>query len=61
MNAEPFTGNAEHPVVIDKADDGTPLPDCRGWYCDACGTLYAKKDAAKVCCMEPDAVLNSPG
>ena len=57
MNAERFVGDAEGPEqVINKADDGTTLPDCRGWYCDACGTIFVEKDAAELCCMEPDAV-----
>jgi hypothetical protein len=65
MNAEPFYGNSEYPVVIDTADDGTPLPKCKGWWCAGCGTLYATQDVAEMCCqdetlatVEPSAVVN---
>lgn len=58
MNAELFHGDAEYPNIVDKADDGTPLPNCRGWMCDACGTLYATEGAAELCCLEPDVVAN---
>lgn len=56
MHAQQFIGDADYPNIIDKADDGTPLPDCRGWMCDNCGTLYVDRAAAEVCCIEPDAV-----
>jgi hypothetical protein len=54
MNAQHFVGDAEGPdLVISKADDGTPLPDCRGWYCDGCGTLYADLIDAELCYTSP--------
>ena len=59
MNAELFIGDAdglEH--VIRTASDGTPITDCRGWVCDACGTLHATETAAEFCCLEPDAVAD---
>jgi len=60
MNAEPFRGDADGPEqIIDTAEDGTRLKDCRGWVCDACGTLHADKAAAELCCMEPDAVATA--
>src|SRR5262245_18945048 len=60
MNAELFIGDADGTeAIIDKADDGTPLENCRGWVCDACGTLYATKEAADVCCVEPGAVVGT--
>lgn len=53
MNAEPF--------LADEADDGTPLAGCVGWYCDACGRVYAEKDKAEMCCLlEPDAEVAVP-
>lgn len=42
--------------MIDKAVDGTPLVDCRGWMCKNCNTLYADRERAEACCVEPDAV-----
>jgi hypothetical protein len=55
VNAQHFIGDADGPdLVISKADDGTPLPDCRGWYCDWCGTLYVGRDDAELCCTSPD-------
>ena len=58
MQPERFIGDADGPEhVIDKASDGTPLPDCRGWSCGACGEIYVKKDDAELCCLEPDAVV----
>jgi rubrerythrin len=56
MNAERFHGGADYPHIIDRADDGTPHSDCRGWTCDRCGMHYAGQAAAEVCCIEPDAV-----
>ena len=55
MNAELFHGDAEYPNIVDEADDGTPLPNCRGW---ACGTLYATEGAAELCCLESDVVAD---
>ena len=60
MNAEPVAGDADYPNLLTHADDGTPLPNYRGWSCALCGTLYAEKDAAELCCMEPDAVAIGP-
>jgi hypothetical protein len=51
MNAQPFHGHADH--MIDDADDGEPLPGCRGWVCAACGALYAEMARAELCCMQP--------
>jgi rubrerythrin len=56
MGAPRFIGDADYPHVIDRANDGTKLPDRRGWRCDACGTLYADLATADVCGIEPDAV-----
>ena len=34
MKAEQFYGDADGPeLAIDRADDGTPLTDNRGWTC----------------------------
>jgi hypothetical protein len=58
MNAERFYGHADGPdLVIDRAGDGTPLPDCRGWASD-CGTVFATRDEADGCCVEPTAVVD---
>jgi hypothetical protein len=48
MNPERFYGDADGPdLVIDRADDGTPLPDCRGWVC-GCGVIYATQEGGGV-------------
>jgi hypothetical protein len=57
MNAEPFHGRADWPNIIDKAEDGTPLPCGLGWICDACGTLYAQRNPAELYYLEPHAVV----
>ena len=60
MNAERFYGDADGPeLVIDRADDGTPLPDCRGWVC-GCGAVFATREDAEFCCVEPTAVVQEP-
>lgn len=57
MNAERFYGDADGPdLVIDRASDGTLLPDCRGWTC-GCGLIFATQDEAEFCCVEPDMVV----
>ncbi len=59
MNAELFIGDADGPeLVIGRATDGTPLPDCRGWACAWCGTLFASRDQAEWCCTEPPLVVD---
>jgi hypothetical protein len=47
-------------VVVDVADDGTPLTDLRGWTCASCDRLFANPDAAEWCCVGPDAVVVAP-
>ena len=58
MAPSPFYGDADGPdLVVDTADDGTPLTDLRGWTCGACDRLFATADAAEWCCVGPDAVV----
>ena len=38
---------------VETADDGTPLPDCRGWTCGGCDALYATASEAEACCVRP--------
>lgn len=58
MRAERFFGDADGPeMVIDTAGDGTPLPDCRGWTCGGCDTLFATWEDAELCCVEPCVVV----
>ena len=41
MKPERFYGDADGPdLLIDRADDGTPLPDCRGWTCGCCEWIF---------------------
>ena len=55
MNAELFNGDADGPdLVINKAEDGAPLTDCRGRTCGYCETLYATKEQAEMCCGDAD-------
>ena len=57
MNAERFHGEADGPdLVVDRASDGTPLPECRGWVC-GCGRIFVTRDDAEFCCVGPDAVV----
>lgn len=54
MDAERFYGDADGPdLVIDRASDGNPLVDCQGWACGVCGTLYAGRGDAEICCVAP--------
>lgn len=54
MNAQPFIGDADGPqAAIDKADDGTPFADCRGWTCWYCERLYSTVAEAEACCTRP--------
>jgi hypothetical protein len=54
MKAERFFGDADGPeLVIDRADDGTPLTDCRGWTCGGCDALYATVAEAEAYCLRP--------
>ena len=54
MKAERFYGDADGPdMVSDRADDGTPLTDCRGWTCGGCDALYATAAEAEVCYVRP--------
>ena len=50
--AASLTGNI--PCLV--LDDGTPLPDCQGWVC-GCGAVFATRDGAEFCCVEPTAVV----
>ena len=60
MNAERFCRDADGPdLVIDRASDGTPLVDGRGWTCGCCETIFATRDEAEVCCIEPIVVVGS--
>jgi hypothetical protein len=57
MDAEPFIGDVDGPdFLMDKAEDGTPLVDRRGWMCNNCERLYVHEDEAEICCIEPDAI-----
>ena len=54
MKAEQFYGDADGPeLAIDRADDGTPLTDNRGWTCGGCDTLFATRTDATACCGGP--------
>ena len=58
MKAEPYNGEADGPdMMIDRADDGTPLTDNRGWTCGGCDTLYARVETAAACCGGPRLAL----
>ena len=58
MNAERFYGDADGPeLLIDRATDGTPLPDCRGWTCTSCEAVFVERDDAEWCCVSPCAVV----
>jgi hypothetical protein len=63
MNAQRFHGEADgEDCIVDRADDGTLLPELDGWECGACATLYADRSAAELCCVGPDAVAGvGPG
>lgn len=59
MNAECFYGDADGPELgIDRASDGTPLADCRGWTCGCCETIFATRDDAEWCYIEPTVVVD---
>jgi hypothetical protein len=61
MAPSPFYGDADGPdLVVDTADDGTPLTDLRGWTCGGCDRLFATADAAEWCCVGPHAVVTGP-
>lgn len=58
MDAERFYGDADGPyLVIARASDGTPLPDCRGWTCSGCERIFVAREDAEQCCVEPTAVV----
>jgi hypothetical protein len=58
VNAQKVHGDADGPgTEITTADDGTPLPDLVGWECWCYATLFASRDDAERCCVEPDAVV----
>jgi hypothetical protein len=58
MNAERFFGDADGPeLVIDCTGDGTPLADCRGWTCGCCAQIFATRDEAEGCCVEPTVIV----
>jgi hypothetical protein len=60
MNAERFYGDVDGPeLVIDRAGDGTPLPDGRGWTCGCCETFFVIRSDAESCCVEPDVVADA--
>jgi hypothetical protein len=53
MRAERFYGDADGPgTEIDRATDGTPLPDCQGWECWGCGNIFVKREDAEACCAD---------
>ena len=53
MKAELFDGGADGPdAAIDRADDGTPLDDRRGWTCGGCDALFAARADAEACCTD---------
>jgi hypothetical protein len=56
MNAECCSDGAEWPLIIDKADGGTPLPDLICWECWGCSGLFVDRQDAELCCVAPDAV-----
>jgi hypothetical protein len=59
MNAERFHGDADGPeMVIDRADDGTPLLDKRGWTCGGRDALFATLGPAEWCCVEPTVIVD---
>jgi hypothetical protein len=54
IKAQPFFGDADGPdLVIDRADVGTPLPDCPRWAYYQCVTIFATQKEAVACCVEP--------
>jgi hypothetical protein len=58
MDSQRFYGDADGPdLVIDRASDGTPLGDGRGWTCGRCATIFATPDEAEFCCVEPIVVV----
>jgi hypothetical protein len=60
MDAERFCGDADGPeLVIDRADDGAPLPDCRGWACGCCARIFVSRDDAEGCCVGLRVVVNA--
>ena len=58
MKAERFYGDADGPeLMIDHATDGTPLPDCSGWTCTCCETIFAERGDAERCCVAPALIV----
>jgi hypothetical protein len=58
MDSQRFYGDADGPdLVIDRASDGTPLVDGRGWTCGCCETNFTTQDEAEFCCVEPIVVV----
>ena len=52
MKAERTYGAADgSEMVIDRVSDGMPLPDCQGWTCSCCETIYDERDDAEWCCV----------
>jgi hypothetical protein len=58
MNSQRFYGDADGPdLVIDRASDGTPLVDGRGWTCGCCETIHTTQGEAEFWCVEPIVVV----
>lgn len=55
MNAQRFHGTADGAeLVIDRAADGAPLVNCRGWSCGSCEAVWVTRWEADRCCTEAD-------